>query len=72
MSLADLDQSNFCQFTHIWLGPTIGWVMLPINPQTFVTTGTVYTVAPHDAHILLGPVAQAGTSRAIPYVSGVR
>ena len=72
MSLADLDQSNYCQFTVVWLGPTIGWVMLPIMPQILVTTGTDYVVLPFNAHVLLGPVALAGTLTAIPFVTGAR
>ena len=59
MSLADLDTGNYFQQALIYLGPTIGWMMLPIIPQTFVTTGTDYTILPYEAHVLLGPVAQA-------------
>lgn len=52
--MADLDQSGgFSQYARTYLGPTVGWVMLPVVPETFVTTGPTYNVQPFDSLVLL-------------------
>jgi hypothetical protein len=53
MSLADLDKGGTNQFNKTWLGPTLGWVMLPVIPQTQVTAGSTYVVVPYNSQVLL-------------------
>jgi hypothetical protein len=53
MSLADLDKGSYTQFAKTWLGPTLGWVMLPIIPQTNVTTSGTYTILPYNGQVIL-------------------
>jgi hypothetical protein len=41
------------QYTRVALGPSLGKVLVPILPQTKVTSGTSYTIQPYDSVILL-------------------
>jgi hypothetical protein len=53
-SIYNLDQSgNTAQFVRTYLGPSIGWVILPVAPETDVTSTAPYTVQPFDARIVL-------------------
>lgn len=69
MSLTQLDQGNYTQFVRTWLGSTIGWVDLPVTPETFVTTGPSYTVQPFDSKVLLNSISTPVTDVALPSVA---
>lgn len=53
-NLAQLDQSGTnCQFARVYLGPTIGWVMLPIVPELLVTSAANIVLGPYTSRVLL-------------------
>lgn len=53
-NLAQLDQSGSnAQWNRTWLGPTIGWVMLPVTPERIITSTAALTIRPYDSKILL-------------------
>lgn len=69
MSLAQLDQGTYVQFVRTWLGPTVGWVDLPVQPETFVLTGPSYVVQPFDSRVLLNSVATPVIAVTLPSVA---
>jgi hypothetical protein len=52
--MADLDQGGgFPQYSRTWLGPTVGWAMLPIAPERIITSAAALVIQPFDSRILL-------------------
>jgi hypothetical protein len=50
----DLDQSGFIfQRQRTYLGPTLGWSMLRIKPERYITAGGSYTISPDDGVVLV-------------------
>lgn len=67
--MADLDQSGgFPQYVRTYLGPTVGWVMLPVDPETFIAAGPSYTVARFDSRVMLNATGTPVTSIQLPDV----
>lgn len=53
-NLAQLDQGGSnAQWNRTYLGPTVGWVMLPVMPEVFVTSAAAYTVPNYASRVLL-------------------
>lgn len=70
MSVSDLDKSgNVSQVAKVILGPTIGNVLLPIIPETFVNVGPSYVCQPFDSRILLNATVTPVTSVTLPDVT---
>ena len=55
-----------CQWVRTYLGPTLGWVMLPVVPEIIVTSAATLTVPNYASRILL---KAAVTSVLLPKVS---
>lgn len=50
----DLDQSGgYPQYVRTWLGPTVGWALLQVQPERLITTPGALTVQPFDSRLLL-------------------
>lgn len=65
--LSQLDQGGSnAQWVRTWLGPTLGWAMLPVMPELIVTTAGAYTAPAFSSRILLNA---AVTSVQLPSVS---
>lgn len=66
-NLAQLDQGGSnCQFTNVYLGPTLGWARVPVVPEILVTPATAYTVPSYASRILLKGAVKSVT---LPSVS---
>lgn len=53
-SQTDLDQGGtFRQWTRQWMGPSVGWVNVPVDAVLDITAGGVYTIARGTSLILL-------------------
>ena len=52
-NLAQLDQGGSnCQWVRTYLGPTLGWVMLPVMPELIVTSAAPYTIPAYASRVL--------------------
>lgn len=59
-NLAQLDQGGSnCQWTRVYLGPTLGWAMLPIVPEIIVTSTATFTVPAYASRILLNAACKS-------------
>jgi hypothetical protein len=59
-NLANLDQSGTnCQFTDVYLGPSLGFAKLPVAPQMFVTRAAPLTIPPMASRVLLRAAVKA-------------
>lgn len=53
-NLAQQDQGGSnCQYVRTWLGPTLGWAMLPVMAEMVVTVGGTLTLSPYTSRVLL-------------------
>jgi hypothetical protein len=52
LGLNQLDQGSNIMMTRTWLGPSFGWSVLPVAPQTYVQTSS-YVVSAFDSRLLL-------------------
>ena len=53
-NLAQLDQGGSnCTWSRVWMGPTIGWLMLPVVPELEVTSTAALTLQPYTSRVLL-------------------
>ena len=53
-SQTDLDQGGtFRQWTRMWMGPSVGWVPVPIDAVLDITAAGTYTIARGTSLILL-------------------
>lgn len=53
-SQTDLDQGGtFRQWTKMWMGPSVGWVPVPVDAVLNITAGGIYTIARGTSLILL-------------------
>ena len=53
-NLAQLDQGGSnCQFTRVYLGPTLGWAHVPVMPELLVTSAAALTISPYTSRVLL-------------------
>lgn len=51
---ADLDKSgNYMQRTRVWLGPSVGWKEIVVNPPREVTSAGTLTVQSGDCQIFV-------------------
>lgn len=55
-SIFNTDLGTTTQFVNAWLGPSLGWQFLPVQPELFVTTPGALTI-PHFAIRILLTVA---------------
>lgn len=54
MTAADLDQSGQSyQQVRAYLGPSLGWVMVRVKPETLIASAGTYTVQPGDSILLV-------------------
>lgn len=66
-NLAQLDQGGSnCQWVKTYLGPTLGWVMLPVVPELEITSAAALTLSPYTSRVLLKAAVKA---IALPKVS---
>lgn len=67
--MADLDQSGqVVQWAKIYLGPTLGWINAPVQPQRIVTAAGVVTIAVGDYAVLINKTVGAATTVNLPSV----
>jgi hypothetical protein len=53
-NLTQLDQGGSnCQFTRVYLGPTVGWVMLPVVPELEITLAAGLFLGNFTSRVLL-------------------
>jgi hypothetical protein len=53
-SQLDLDQGGtFRQWTKMWMGPSVGWVPVPVDAVLNITAGGTYSIARGTSLILL-------------------
>jgi hypothetical protein len=53
-SQTDLDQGGtFRQWTKMWMGPSVGWVPVPVDAVLDITAAGTYTIARGTSLILL-------------------
>lgn len=61
-NLTQLDQGGGnCQWVRTYLGPTIGWVMLPVVPELEVTSAAALVLSPYTSRVLLKAATKAIT-----------
>lgn len=61
-SLSQLDQGGSnCSWVRTWLGPTIGWVMLPVVPELEVTSAAALVLSPYTSRVILKAAVKAIT-----------
>ncbi len=66
-NLAQLDQSgSTCQWAKVYLGPTLGWAMLPVQPELLVSSAAAYTVPAYASRVILNAAVK---SVALPNVA---
>ena len=66
-NLLQTDQGGSnCQWTKVYLGPTLGWVMLPIMPELEITSAAALTIPAYASRVLLKAAVKA---IALPSVS---
>lgn len=53
MSIAQLDLGTLEQFVRTYLGPSLGWQLLPVQPNLFVTSAAPLVVPPFASRIIL-------------------
>ena len=58
-SLQALDLGVNVQFQSVWLGPSLGWNLLPVAPELYISTPGPLVVPPFSSRLLL-MVAGAG------------
>lgn len=53
-NLADLDKGGTnAQFVRTWLGPTLGWAMLPVTPELIFSSGGALVLPAYASRVLL-------------------
>lgn len=68
--MADLDQSGqVSQYIKAYLGPTIGWVLLPVRSERIITAAGDVTVGLGESIILLNKTVGAATIVFLPDVT---
>jgi hypothetical protein len=66
-NLQQLDQGGTnCQFVKTWLGPSLGWAMLPVMPELVITSASALTISAFSSRVLLNAAVKA---IALPAVS---
>ena len=66
-NLLQTDQGGSnCQWTKVYLGPTLGWAMLPIVPELEITSAAALTIPAYASRVLLKAAVKA---IALPSVS---
>lgn len=68
-SYPDLDQQSPPRMTRIYMGPTLGWVSVPVSYTRFITATGNYTVQPWDTILLVNQTISAAMSILLPKVS---
>jgi hypothetical protein len=65
-NLAQLDQGGSnCQWVKTWLGPTLGWAMLPVVPELIINTTAALILNNYASRVIL---KAAVTSVTLPSV----
>ena len=52
-SLQALDLGVNVQFQSVWLGPSLGWQLLPVAPELYISTPGALIVPPFSSRLLL-------------------
>lgn len=66
-NLTDLDKGGTnCQFAKTWMGPTLGWMMLPVMPEIIISSAAALVIGPYNSRVLLNAAVKAIT---LPSVS---
>ena len=59
-NLLQTDQGGSnCQWTKVYLGPTLGWAMLPIVPELEITSAAALTIPAYASRVLLKAATKA-------------
>ena len=59
-NLLQTDQGGSnCQWTKVYLGPTLGWAMLPIVPELEITSAAALTIPAYASRVLLKAAVKA-------------
>ena len=67
--MVDLDQSGqVVQWAQVYLGPTLGWIRAPVQPQRIVTAAGDITAVAGDYAILVNKTVGAATNVNLPDV----
>ena len=61
-NLGQLDQGGSnCQWTRAYLGPTLGWAMLPVMPELKINSAAALVISPYSSRVLLNAAVVAVT-----------
>ena len=61
-NLAQLDYGGSnCQFARVYMGPTLGWMHLPIVPEIIYTSTSPLVIGPYTSRVLLKAACKAVT-----------
>jgi len=55
-----------CQWVKVWLGPTLGWALLPVMPELIISSAAALTIPAYASRVLLNAAVKAIT---LPSVS---
>lgn len=59
-NLAQLDQGGSnCQWVRTWMGPTLGWMMLPVVPELEITSAAALVIGPYTSRVILNAAVKA-------------
>lgn len=59
-NLAQLDQGGSnCQFVKTWMGPTLGWMILPVVPELEITSASALVIGPYTSRVILNAAVKA-------------
>ena len=68
-SYRDLDKQNSYRMVNIDMGPTMGWVRVPVTLTKYVTDTGDYTVVAWDTILLINQTISAAMSVLLPRVN---
>lgn len=59
-NLTQTDQGGSnCQWVKTYMGPTLGWMMLPVVPELEVVSAAALTLSPYTSRVLLKAAVKA-------------
>jgi hypothetical protein len=59
-NLQNLDISGTnCQFKDVYLGPSLGWKVVPVVPQLIITSAATFTVPAYASRVLLNAAVKS-------------
>lgn len=65
-NLTQTDQGGSnAQWVKVYLGPTLGWAMLPVVPELEVTSAAALVLAPYTSRVILKAAVKAITLPAV-------